>query len=304
MARETKEDRTVRQIQDQVAEHLHQLKLLEANPNTKETEVETWCQSFLRSCLGFTAMNGYTIRSQETKGKSRPDLIVLKGEKPVFVVEVKKLGFDLQKSDFRSGRVQLNEYLKLIGDVRWGILSNGTEWRLYDFSQHTTSGVEVQSFDLKGESDLLDLNKKVVEEISYEILDFHETSCSANYWEELSLEALAFSPDSLAKSILSADVVKYIARSIKGEHEYRANHEVLMEKIFDLLQLGLNEAVSGWNDQKAAELQKYIKSQKKQCRKAKRSKKIDSAEMVGANATVTVTVETVQRPTAKDENAA
>lgn len=93
MAKETKQDRIVRGIFDQVTEHLHELKSLEANPGTKELDVERWAQSFLRSCLGYTSSAGYSIRAQETKGKMRPDLVVLHNEKPIFVVEVKKAWF-------------------------------------------------------------------------------------------------------------------------------------------------------------------------------------------------------------------
>lgn len=125
MAKETKQDRLVRTMIDQTIEHVHELKSLDASPSSKELDVERWCQSVLKSCLGYSPSAGYSIRAQESKGKHRPDLIVLKNDKPVFVIEVKKLGFDLNKSDFRSGKLQLKEYLSNIGDVRWGILCNG-----------------------------------------------------------------------------------------------------------------------------------------------------------------------------------
>jgi hypothetical protein len=83
MARETKVDRLVRTISENVLEHLHELKTIIANPNTKEFKVERFIQSFLRSCLGFSASNNYAIRPQEVKGRHRPDLVVLKNDKPV-----------------------------------------------------------------------------------------------------------------------------------------------------------------------------------------------------------------------------
>lgn len=281
MAKETKQDRTVRGIIDQVTEHLHDLKSIEANPNSKEMDVERWAQSFLKNCLGYTATVGYSIRAQEAKGKSRPDLIVLKNEKPVFVVEVKKMGFDLNKSDFRSGKTQLSEYLNTLGGVKYGMLTNGIEWKLFDFSSPQYGGVEISGMDLKAESDTIDCSKKAVEEQCYELMDFHEISYSGDNWPSLTTEAMAFSPESLAKAILSADVVKYIARSIKGEHEYRANHEVLTDRVYWLLEQGLNDAIVGWNEAKAIDLQKYIKSQKRVSRKTKRvTKKENTSEIL------------------------
>jgi hypothetical protein len=273
MSKETKEDRIVRSILDQVTEHLHELKALESNPNTKELDVERWAQSFLKNCLGYTSTSGYSIRAQEAKGKMRPDLVILQNDKPIFVVEVKKLNFDLNKSDFRSGKLQLSEYLNTIGSVKWGMLINGSEWRLYDFSQPKYGGIEIYSFDLKRDSEQFDISKRAVEEICYDsLLDFHESSFNSSHWSNLSKEAMAFSPESLAKAMLSVDVVKYVAKSIRGEHEYKANIEVLTDKVYWLLENGLNDAISGWNEAKALEFQKYIKSQKRASRKTPRKK--------------------------------
>jgi len=273
MARETKQDRTVRAILDQTTEHLHELKTLEANPTTKELDVERWAQSFLRNCLGYTSSAGYSIRAQESKGKMRPDLVVIQGDKPVFVVEVKKLGFDLSKSDFRSGKTQLSEYLNLIGNVQWGMLTNGVEWKLFDFSQPQYGGIEISNFDLKSDGDIIDVAKKAVEEQCYELLDLHETTFTAKGWPELSREAMAFSPESLSKAILSTDVVRYIAKFVKGEYEFKANHEILTDRLYWLLEQGLNDAIGGWNEAKAAEIQKYVKAQKRASRKVKKTRK-------------------------------
>jgi hypothetical protein len=288
MARETKQDRIVRTIFDQVTEHLHELKSLESNPNVKEMDVERWGERFLKTCLGYSASSGYSIRAQETKGKMRPDLIVLKNDRPVFVVEVKKLGFDLNKSDFRSGRIQLNEYLNMLGDVRWGMLTNGYEWKLFDFSQAQYGGVEVSSFDLRSDSDALDTSKRAVEEQCYEFLDLHESSFSLASWSDLSKEAMAFSPESLAKAILTSDVIKHVARSIRGEHEYKANIEILTDKVYWLLEQGLNDAIGSWNDTKQAEFHKFIKSQKRASRRSKRAKKTEPAQNIVPTEVATV----------------
>lgn len=300
MARETKQDRTVRAILDQTTEHLHELKSLEANTSTKELDVERWAQSFLRNCLGYTSSAGYSIRAQETKGKMRPDLVILQGDKPIFVVEVKKLGFDLSKSDFRSGKVQLSEYLNLIGNVQWGMLTNGVEWKLFDFSQPQYGGIEISNFDLKAEGDVIEVSKKAVEEQCYELLDLHETTFTAKGWPELSREAMAFSPESLSKAILSADVVRYIARFVKGEFEFKANHEILTDRLYWLLEQGLNDAIHGWNEAKAAEIQKFVKAQKRASRKTKKTKR----EAAPSEEVVTATTASEPAPPITEETKA
>lgn len=290
MARETKQDRIVRGMVDQTIEHLHELKALESNPNSKETDLERWAQNVLRNCLGYMSSAGYQIRAQEAKGKMRPDLVVIKEDKPVFVVEVKRLGFDLGKSDFRSGKLQLNEYLNAIGSVRWGILTNGYEWHLYDFSMPQNGGIEVFGVDFRLEGDSVETGKKFAEELCYEVFDLHESSLNSKTWEQLAVEALAFSPESLSRAILSTDVVKSVSRSIRGEHDYKANLEILSDRIFDLLEKGLNDSIPGWNETKHAEFQKYIKSQKRAARRSRRTsnKVADSMSAITESQTVVV----------------
>lgn len=211
---------------DPVTEHVRDLQAIVGNSGAKELDVERWAQSVLRSCLGFSASNGYSIRAQETKGKMRPDLIVLKADKPVLVVEVKKLAFDLDKAQLRSGKMQLKEYLNALDGVHWGILCNGFEWRLYDFSNPALGGVQVHSFDLRSENDQLETGKRAIEALSWLLVDLHESQM-ASAWKDIAREANAFSPESLARAMLSSDVVKYIGKFIRGEHAFTANTDIL-----------------------------------------------------------------------------
>ncbi len=277
MAKETKQDRTVRQMMDQMTEHIVELRALDSNPNCKESDVEKWAQTFLKSCLGFSVSNGYTIKSQDQKGKLRPDIVVYKGEKPIFVMEVKKLGFDFEKSDFRSGKIQLKEYLATFEEVPYGFLCNGYEWKLYDFS-NKQSPIEIQKVSFKNEGVLCDTSKRQVEEICYDFTSFHEYAFSSSEWSDLTKEATAFSPDSLAKAILSSSVMKVITKEIRGEHEFKACTDLLYEKVYDLLSSGLDDTMKGsFNPEKKAEFEKYIKSQMRQARKTKRSAKASTA---------------------------
>ena len=62
-----KQGRLVRLMKDDIAEHIIELKALEANPNCKELDVERWVQMILRSCLDFLATNGYFVRARDKK---------------------------------------------------------------------------------------------------------------------------------------------------------------------------------------------------------------------------------------------
>ena len=288
MAKETKQDRIVRQMIDQMTEHIVELRALDANPNCKESDVEKWAQTFLKSCLGFSVSNGYTIKSQDQKGKLRPDLVIYKGEKPIFVIEIKKLGFDFEKSDFRSGKIQLKEYLATFEEVPYGFLCNGYEWKLYDFS-NKQNPIEIQKVSFKADGVICDTSKRQVEEMCYEFTSFHEYAFTSSEWSDLSKEATAFSPDSLAKAILSSSVMKVITKEIRGEHEFKACTDLLYEKVYNLLSFGLDDTMKGsFNPEKKAEFEKYIKGQMKQARKIKKSIKTSNeqeASVSGPSAT-------------------
>ena len=296
MAKETKQDRIVRQMMDQMTEHIVELKALDANPNCKESDVEKWAQTFLKSCLGFSVSNGYTIKSQDQKGKLRPDLVIYKGEKPIFVIEIKKLGFDFEKSDFRSGKIQLKEYLATFEEVPYGFLCNGYEWKLYDFS-NKQNPIEIQKVSFKVDGVLCDTSKRQVEEMCYEFTSFHEYAYTSSEWSDLSKEATAFSPDSLAKAILSSGVMKVITKEIRGEHEFKACTDLLYEKVYNLLSFGLDDTMKGsFNPEKKAEFEKYIKGQMKQARKIKKSIKTNCE--IDANASGSTTQDVSQKPEA------
>jgi len=171
MARETKEERLVRAMLPNLTEQLIELKHL-AEADAKESALEAWCVSLLKGVLGFSASNGYLVRAQESRGKSRFDIIVSRTEKPeqmILVVEVKRLGVNLNRSDLRSGKAQLNEYLKQAGDVRWGILTNGYEWALYDFKSDL---VNVTNIDIRDDEDKIATTPKSVAECAWDLLDF------------------------------------------------------------------------------------------------------------------------------------
>lgn len=267
MSKETKEDRIVRNIFDQVSEHLHELKNLEANPNTKESDIERWAITVLKSCLGYSVTNGYSLTSQEQKGKMRPDVVVYKDNQPIFVVEVKKLGFDLSKSDFRCGKIQLQEYLYSLGKVQYGFLCNGYEWKLYDFN-NSNGIIEIFSIDFRNDEDKIDVNKKFVSDLCYELINFHESTYQKKEWQSFTKEATAFSPESLARAVLSSNAIKIITKEIRGEHDYKAGTDILFEKVYDLLANGLDNSIKDFNEQKKIEFQKYIKTQQRLMKKS------------------------------------
>lgn len=279
MAKETKLEKIIKQIYNHVSEQIIELKGIKNDPNNKELDVERWVTTVLKNCLGYTATNGYTIRAQEQKGKLRPDLIVYKGEIPIFALEVKRLGYDLDKSDLRSGKVQLQEYLHLLGKIPYGFLVNGYEWRLFDFN-NPKGATEILKVDFLSEVDELETSKRYIDDMCEDFLKLHETTFKTGEWETFAREAMAFSPESLTKAILSVNVIKAISKEIKGEHDYKVDVDSLFDKVYQLIENGLDDTLKDFNESKSEELHKYIKSQKRACKKAKRAPKTVAVEEV------------------------
>jgi hypothetical protein len=224
----------------------------------------------MKQVLGFNPTS-YCIQSQKPHGKYCFDLAVSLANKPdkvILLVEVKKLGADLNKSDLRSGKLQLAEYLKTLGGVRWGILTNGYEWRLYDFKSDFTT---VTSTDIRNEEQELDTSPKALEDTALDLLDFSAMYFQEGMWEELSTEAQALSPDSLARSILAIEVVKRIGKNLKEHRQYSAPLDILTGKLVELLERGLDDMLACWNEEQRKKLHHYIRSQIKLAKKTKRA---------------------------------
>jgi hypothetical protein len=276
MPRETREERLVRLMIPQLTESLIELKTMQAN-GTKESYVEAWCRRVMKSVLGFSASAGYDVRTQETRGKMRFDVVVTKLDNPeeiLLVGEIKRLGSDLARSDFRSGKTQLNEYLKLLGNVRWGILTNGYEWRLYDFK---TDSISILSLDIRSEHEEIDTSSKAVSETAWALVDFCAYYFETKDWEKLSAEAQALSPESLARGVLSLDILKKIAKYLNEEFDYRVSLDTLSDKLAALVERGLTGLAEPWNEVKKAELEKYVRSQQRQIKKS-RQRRGEAAE--------------------------
>lgn len=102
----------------------------------------------------------------------------------------------------------------------------------------------------------------------------------------------------LALRIVTIDFATgVIARVIKGEHGYKANTEVLIEKLYDLIANGLDDTIPDWNEVRQAELNKYINSQKRAGRKKRKSKE-KPTDLAGNPAPATTEIEKPLQPEA------
>ena len=84
---------------------------------------------FLRDFLGYSVVDDMEFeRPINDEKRERPDIVVVKGRKRLFFVEIKALGTDLSSSE-----TQLKRYFRMMDrpPVNFGILTDGIRWRFY-----------------------------------------------------------------------------------------------------------------------------------------------------------------------------
>ena len=267
MTRDNQQEHIALYMFQQVYEHLYDLHGIVSNP--KYGHFEQWIQSVLKNCLEFIPSYGYSILAHHSRAQKSPDLVIVKEKKTVMIVEIKPLGFDLSEfnADDRS-----TEYLQAISKIPWGIVTNGYEWRLYDYRN---GGVEVVSFDLRIE-DALDLTKSGIQENCKNLAALHVHNYEGKIWELYSQQATEVTSESLVKAMLTADVAQYLSKQIQGNKIQ--NPTILIDRIYKILQGGMKGTDV---ENQRAEILKHIKLQKQAgCHQKKSSLKTATEEIL------------------------
>lgn len=84
---------------------------------------------FLQNFLGYDVVQDMSFEpSLNGEHKERPDIVVSKGRRRLFVVEIKRIGADLSKAEG-----QLKRYFRMAdgSPAHVGILTDGLRWRFY-----------------------------------------------------------------------------------------------------------------------------------------------------------------------------
>jgi hypothetical protein len=242
MTRENKQDYIAANIFEQVSEHLYDLSTFASNP---KHQLELWIQSLMKECFEYVPENGYSILAHHSRTKKIPNLIVVKNNKPMLVVETRALGAGFEEGSEKNS----DEYIQAIGKIPWKIMTNGYEWSLSDLKN---GGVEILSFDLR-DNDALDLTKSGISENCKSLAELHSYSYEKGLWEQYSLDALAITSEALMKAMLSADVVTFMSKHIRGD-QYKVNPAVLIDRVYKLLHV---------QEETKPEMELHIKKQKR-----------------------------------------
>ena len=266
MARKTKQERVVQKLSKQLSKPLQDLHTTISGNHPMQSELALWVQGILQNYLDFSSSNHYHMVFNNADGPAtQPDMVIMKDNQSLIVVDVLHISNPMGRSIVEHNALELDQYLKQIGSVRWGILTNGLEWKLYDFENN---GIEIAYFDIRRDKTNIDFSTAGIEEIAWGLSDFHESIYASGDWETFSKEMNAVSPESIVKAILSADTMKHVFELFRNQNEFKGSSEVLIEETFRLLKSGLDSPLTKSDHTRRDELNRYVREQKKASRKS------------------------------------
>jgi hypothetical protein len=193
----------------------HFLKAKEDNLNEADT-VQRLIKC-LEDVFGYDPLSEVT---RETNIKDRYVDIAVKIDGTIrFLIEAKAAGTTL-----RERHIEQAKNYAANGNIRWVVLTNGTEWQLYHLTFE--NGIEsVLAFAL----DLSD--GQSVDAHAEELALLHKQSVKRNELEEYWTHHVALSACSVARALFTEETLKFIRREIRRREGFLVDEEDLADAI-------------------------------------------------------------------------
>ena len=242
----------------QVMDQLLEINLIQTEEDFTGFDIEKWTTQFIKNCLGFSAFEGFSLNTPRINVLG-PTLTIEQEKKPIISVEILGLGSPLNQSILDAEKIDFMEFFREIGETRWGLLTNGFEWKLFDFHHDCT---EVTYMNLKIVTEKDQPSNYELGKASSKILNFTSPSYESGRWKILSRNARRISSDNLVKALFSPEVIEPLVEKIKQEHTYGGTSKTLMDRFFTLFKTGLENSSSGLTKEHFKQLDRYVESRK------------------------------------------
>jgi hypothetical protein len=282
------------------------MKLNTLCPNKKygditEPQLESHIINMLERCLGYSLENKFEIRNQVVVGNLKADIVVYEKNKknesiPSFALELKKPSVSLVDGGTKSPVVQLVQYMSEL-EIRFGILTNGLEWKLYylDVSRKGSTPYNIYSFKFTDHDKMLEaVDKKTLKEFANGLALFH--SENLENWHEQKNRNYASSEKTIFKILMEPEIIVKVQSLIKKKCEFKQTHEEVYANTLKLLFYGLNEINSNNKDINSIDkdYQDAMNAGLKKIRAAAKKKMATKAKDVQQNPDKTENVDTVE----------
>jgi hypothetical protein len=207
----------------------------------------------------------------------KADIVVYEKNKknestPTFALELKKPSASLVDGGAKSPVVQLVQYMTKL-NVKFGILTNGLEWKIYylDSSKKGNTPYNIYTFKITEEDKMIQsFDKKTLTDFSSGLALFH--SENLEYWHDQKNKSYASSEKTIFKILMEPEIIVKIQSLIKKKCDYKQTHEEVYKNTLMLLYYGLNELNS--HDKAIDAVDKeYVKSMEAGIKKIKAAAK-------------------------------
>ncbi len=193
--------------------------------NKNEADVVMYLVQFFQEALGY---NIFDEISKEHQIKARFCDIALKirGEVSLFV-EVKKPGIRLVKR-----HIEQAENYGLRSGIKWVLLTNGCEWRLYHLSYDDSEGIEST---LVFQTDLVKSFQEKPVDVVEKFMLMHKRQFMKGELDKYYKKKTMLVPEELAKALFTEDVLRAIRKEVNRGAEVRVELEDITKALKNLL---------------------------------------------------------------------
>lgn len=219
-----------------------------------EQQLESHIINMLERCMGYSLENKFEIKNQVVLHSNiKADIVVYEKNKknesvPSFALELKKPSVSLVDGGAKSPVVQLVQYMTAL-EIKFGILTNGLEWKLYylDVSKKGATPYNIYTFKISDHDKMVtSLEKKNLKEFGNGLAMFH--SENLENWHEQKNRSYASSEKTIFKILMEPEIIVKIQSLIKKKCEFKQTHEEVYTNTLKLLYYGLNEINANHKD--------------------------------------------------------
>jgi hypothetical protein len=191
----------------------------------KEADIVMYLVHFFHEALGYDIFHEIS-KEYQIKGKYCDIALKIEGEVGM-LVEAKQPGMRLVKK-----HIEQAEIYGMKSGIKWVLLTNGCEWRLFHLSYDEAEGIEST---LVFSTDLIKSFEEKPNDVIEKFTLLHKKNFTKGELEKYFTKKTMLNPESLAKALFAEDVLKSIRKEVNKGAEVRVGIEDIAKALKNLL---------------------------------------------------------------------
>ena len=191
----------------------------------KEADIVMYLFKFFQDTLGYSIFDEIS-KEYQIKGKYCDIALKIKGEVGL-LVEAKQPGIRLVKK-----HIEQTEIYGMKSGIKWVILTNGCEWRLFHLSYDEAEGIEST---LVFGTDLVRSFKEKPNDVVEKFMLLHKRNFIKGELDKYFKKKTMLIPESLAKALFTEEVLRSIRREVNKGAEVKVGVDDIAKALKTLL---------------------------------------------------------------------